>query len=297
MPRMGLSEVRHLIEEGRRYEAAGSHDRALSRYMAAADAALDPAGRSEAIRRQSDIHRTRSEWTEAFATAQEAEALAAANDLDDLVAEAINAQGAIHHTRGELDQAEDLYHRAMGLTASPKVRGILLANLGTIAAQHGDPDKAATRFRESYDACKEDGYERGMLFALMNYARATLDQGKTEIAERLLHEAEVLAINMMDLDMSHLAALNRAEAMITRGAYDDAETLVSAALGYYGNSGNAVRRLDALRLLGDITRMRGPAEQARMFYKAAADLAERIEAGQELEILRQKIAELDQTAT
>jgi predicted negative regulator of RcsB-dependent stress response len=131
-----------------------------------------------------------------------------------------------------------------------------------------------------------------MLFALMNYARVTFDQGKIDIAERLLHEAEILAINMMDLDASHLAALNRAEALIRRGAYDDAETLVSAALGYYGHSGNPLRRMDALRLLGDIAMMRGPREQARVFYEAARELGRKIEAAVEVGVLDKRLADL-----
>jgi hypothetical protein len=98
---------------------------------------------------------------------------------------------------------------------------------------------------------------------------------------------------MMDLDMSNLASLNRAEALVARGAYDEAESIVSAALGYYGNSGNPSRRLDALRLLGDITKMRGGLQQARMFYEAAAELAQKIEAAAELAVLQKRLADLD----
>ncbi|MEO5510544.1 MAG: tetratricopeptide repeat protein [Longimicrobiales bacterium] len=291
---MGISEVRHMIEEGRRYEAAGNHDRALQRYRAAEEAAEDPAARSEAIRRQSDVHRTRSEWSEATESAEQAERVASAHGLDDLVAEAINAKGAVFHNRGELDEAEPYYNRAIEMAKHPRVSGIVMQNLGTLAAQRGDLETASTRFKEAYDSCKEGGYERGMLFALMNYARSMFEQGNNETAERLLKEAEVLAISMMDLDISHLAALNRAEAMIQRGAYEEAETLVSSALGYYGNSGNPYRRLEALRLLGDITVKRGPRDQARIFYQAAADLAEKIEAGQEIDVLRSRLANLDE---
>ncbi len=291
---MTTSDIRHLIEEGKRFEAAGAHDRALNLYRAAADGAIDPAARSESIRRQSDVHRIRSDWADALATAQEAEHLAAAHELHDLVAEAINAQGAVHHNRGDLDKAEEYYRRAIDMSKHARVRGILMQNFGTLAAQRGDLDEAARRFKEAYECCKEGDYERGMLFALMNYGRVVFDQGKTEVAEQLLKEAEVLAINMMDLDISHLAALNRAEAMIQRGAYDDAETLVSSALGYYGNSGNPYRRLEALRLLGDITMKRGPREQAKIFYQAAADLAQKIEALSEVDVLRGRLQGLDE---
>ena len=293
---MTTSEVRQLIDEGRRYEAAGSHDRALSRYKTAAERAQDPAARSEAVRRQSDIHRIRSEWAEAISAAQEAESIAAQAGLHDLTAEAVNTQGTVYHERGEFDMANTYFSRGLELSRSPRVRGIAMQNLGIIAAHRGDLDTAATRFKDAYEACKEGGYERGMLFALMNYARAVFDQGKPDVAEQLLHEAEILGINMMDLDSSHHAALNRAEAMISRGAYDEAETLISAALGYFGNSGNPARRIDALRLLGDITHMRGSDDQARMFYEAARELAGRIEAGQELEDIQRRLGTLSKPA-
>ncbi len=291
---MGLSEIRHIIEEGRRYEAAGHHERALNRYRAAEAASPDAAARSESIRRQSDVHRTRSDWAIAMDAAREAERIAAEHDLRDLVAEAVNAQGAVFHTRGQLDEAEAYYMRAVDTSQHARVRGIVMQNLATLAAQRGDLDTAAQRFKDAYEFCKEGGYERGMLFALMNYARCVFDQGKTDVAERLLHEAEVLAIHTMDLDMSHLAALNRAEAMIRRGAYDDAETLVSSALGYYGHSGNPYRRLEALRLLGDITLQRGSRDQAKVFYNAAAEIARRIEAASEVDVLQQRLASIDE---
>jgi tetratricopeptide (TPR) repeat protein len=284
-----LADFRQIIEEGRRYEAAGSYDRALQRYRAAADAAADPSSRSEAVRRQSDVFRARSELDQALSAAEEAEQIAVEHSLNDLIAEALNAQGAVNHSRGDFPVAEDFYSRALAVATDPRVRGIALTNLGTVAALRGDLDRASRHFKEGYECCRESQYERGELFALMNYARVTLDQGKADAAEQLLREAEVLAINMMDLDTSHMAALNRAEAMLVRGAYDDAETLVSAALGYYGSTGNSLRRLDALRLLGDITKLRGSEDQARMFYEAAGDLAERIQAGFEIRMIRERI--------
>lgn len=290
---MAPTEVRQLIDEGQRYEAAGSHERALARYRSAEEKAADPAARSEAIRRQSDIHRTRSDYEEALAAAERAERTATEHDLKDLRAEAINAQGAVHLIRGDGTAAEGFFKRSLEVSSHPRVRGLALQNLGIIAANHKDLESAASHFKDALEACREAGYERGALFALMNYARAVLDQGKGEVAERLLHEAEVLAIHMMDLDSSHLAALNRADAMIARGAYDEAEILVSSALGYYGNSGNPYRRLDALRLLGDITKLRGSGPQARMFYEAARDLASRIGAAAEIEVLSERITDLD----
>lgn len=290
---MGSSEVRQLIDEWQRYEAAGSHDRAFARYKAAAERATDPAGLSEAIRRQSDVQRLRAEWNEALASAERAEKIAEEEGLDDLRAEAVNAQGAIHLVRGELERAEPFFRRSLEISSHPRVRGIAQQNLGFIAASAGDLDAAEKCFSEAHEYCKQAGYERGMLFALMNHARAVFDKGKTDVAERLLHEAEMLAINMMDLDTSHFAALNRAEAMISRGAYDDAEVLVSSALGYYGNTGTPMRRIDALRLLGDITRARGSSEQARLFYQAAQDLASKVEAAKEFEQLSKRIADID----
>jgi hypothetical protein len=78
--------------------------------------------------------------------------------------------------------------------------------------------------------------------------------------------------------------------MLERGALDDADELASRAIGYFGMTDNQWRRLECLRVLGDIGRLRGNEKEAQLYYKAALDVAARLEARREMEMLQQRIS-------
>ena len=81
-----MPESSELLEEGRRYEGHGVLDRALESYVRAAEDASDPAVVAEALTHQSRVHRCRSEWELALATARKAQETARAAWHDSCVA-------------------------------------------------------------------------------------------------------------------------------------------------------------------------------------------------------------------
>lgn len=284
---------RELIEQGIRYETGGVLDRALASYQEAATLAHDdPAARAEALRREADVLRSRCDWEEATARARESAAVAREHALDNLLAEAINAEGAVHQSRGDLDRARILYEEMLRLSGDLRIRGIALQNLGSIAAIRGDFARAEERFVESFQCFQAAGYMRGVVFALNNYGRAALDRRSDSIAHSVLDRAEALARELMDLDLLAIVRLNLAESHLRRGDIERAQDLASTALGYFSSTLNHWRRLECLRLMGDIAVAHQRADSARRFFEAALKVADEVGAPLEAESLRERLRSL-----
>ena len=129
---------RELIDEGVRYETGGMLDRALASYSEAAQSAHRPRDRAEALRRRADVLRTRCDWDAAVAAARESAAVARSARLDDLLAESMNAEAAVDQSRGHFQRARELYEQMLTITTNPRIRGMALGNLGSIAAMEGE---------------------------------------------------------------------------------------------------------------------------------------------------------------
>lgn len=271
------------IEEGLRLEKFGMLDRALAHYEAAASGD-DPLTVATAWRRRASVLRTRCEWDAALEAARESAAVAVRHGLDDAHAEALNAEAAVFQSKGDFDAARPLLERILGMTRDPRIRGVALQNLGAIAAEGGDFETAEHRFLESYRCFQAAGYVWGQAFALNNYGRAAMDRENFEIAERVLSRAVDLAREIEDLDLAALATMNLAETMLSAGELEHADEAASTALGYFDMVGNRWRRVECLRLLGDINRRDGQLEIARRCYSQGLELAR--ELGVHLEITR-----------
>ena len=271
------------IEEGLRFEKSGMLDRALAHYEAATTGD-DPLTVTTAWRRRASVLRTRCDWDGALAAARESAAVARRYGLEDAHAEALNAEAAVFQSQGDFDAAVPLLERILTMTKEPRIRGVALQNLGSIAAERGDYETAERRFLESYRCFRDAEYDWGQAFALNNYGRAAMDRGSLEIAERVLARAVELARSVEDLDLAALATMNLAETMLTANDLERADETASTALGYFEMAGNRWRRVECLRLLGDINRRDAQHEVATRCYQQALLLAR--ELGVHLEITR-----------
>lgn len=271
------------IEEGLRFEKSGMLDRALAHYEAATTG-NDPLTVTTAWRRRASVLRTRCDWEGALAAARESAAVALRYGLEDAHAEALNAEAAVFQSQGDFDAAVPILERILAMTKEPRIRGVALQNLGSIAAERGDYETAERRFLESYRCFRDAEYDWGQAFALNNYGRAAMDRGSLEIAERVLARAVELARSVEDLDLAALATMNLAETMLTANDLERADEAASTALGYFDMAGNRWRRVECLRLLGDINRRDGQPEVATRCYQQALLLAR--ELGVHLEISR-----------
>ena len=271
------------IEEGLRLEKFGMLDRALAHYEAAASD-NDPVTVTTAWRRRASVLRTRCDWDGALAAARESAAVAVRHGLRDAHAEALNAEAAVFQSQGDFAAAIPILERILDMTANPRIRGVALQNLGGIAAERGDLETAEHRFLESYRCFQAADYAWGQAYALNNYGRAAMDRENFEIAERVLARAVDLARDIEDLDLAALATMNLAETMLCTHDLERADEAASTALGYFDMAGNRWRRVECLRLLGDINQRDGQPEIARRCYAQGLDLAR--ELGVQLEVTR-----------
>lgn len=296
-PRRPMSDPQKLIEAGLTLEKNGELEPALDLYRRAGHEARDPLTISEAIRRQSVVHRRKSDWDESLALARKAGAVASAAGLMDQFALTINTEAATLLMRGDAKGAAALFDKVVqGTSTDLRVRAIALQNLGTIAAQAGDWERSRACFRESVQCFQRAGDAWGEAVALNNYGSAALDHGNLIMAEELLEQAVAAARRVEDFDSAALATLNQAEALAGMGQLPRATELATSALTFFTTSGNALRHSEALRVLGDIDRKRGDTSSARARYTEALALATAAHAPVEVESVRQRLADLGSQA-
>src|SRR5687768_16817995 len=193
----------------------------------------------------------RCEWDRALEAARRGAELARAAALNAELAEVLNAEAIVHLSKGDLAVAEALLEEVLSLAHDDRVRGIALQNLGSIAAQGRDFDVAEQRFVESRRHFQRAGYHRGEAIALTNRAAIALDRGDASLAESSAGQAVIVARQVGDLDLLGVATINYAEALARLERFAEAEDHASTALGFFTISENTLRRVEALRLLGD----------------------------------------------
>jgi tetratricopeptide (TPR) repeat protein len=288
-----MPDARQRLDEGIRYQRGGALNRALDHYLAVAalgeSGAATPPEHAEALRLAASAYRTRCDGDRALDAARRSADIAHRAGLTDLFAEALNAEALVHQSRGELDQAVPLLERALATAASPRVRGNALQNLGSIAAIQRDFTAAERHFSASYLAFKEARYEVGMVTALINFGRASLDLGELDAADPICARAVSEAQRLDHLDLLAIARINHAEVLAARANTGAARELATAALGHFASNDNTWRRIECLRLLGDIARQEGDAETAVRSYRQGLELADRIGARLEAETLRARL--------
>jgi tetratricopeptide (TPR) repeat protein len=107
-----------------------------------------------------------------------------------------------------------------------------------------------------------------------------------------MRDAEHRALYLGDLELLAAARLNYAEALLSIGDEDRAEDMACIALGHFDATHNAFRRIECLRILGDILRRRKEHDDARRFYERALAVAEEIDATSEIGVLRERLNEV-----
>ncbi|MBW3554187.1 MAG: tetratricopeptide repeat protein [Gemmatimonadetes bacterium] len=279
------------LDEGVRLARGGLLEKAFQQLGLAAGS-NDPAIAAEALRHQADIHRSRCEWDPALDCARRSGRLAEAADLPDLLAEALNAEASVYISQGELGLARQLLLRMIGITGNDRIRGIALQNLGMVAAEEGRLDEARAHFEGALRAFEGVGYERGAAMALLNCGRIAVLQERCDDAEEICVRAEKAARAVGDLELVALACLNLAECYLLRGEAAEAERPASEAMGYFAGVGNEWRRIECLRVFGDIHRSGADRRSAEACYQRGLELAHGLGAQVEIERLEAKIAGL-----
>jgi tetratricopeptide (TPR) repeat protein len=277
-----------LIDEGVAAEKLGMLDRAESCYCLAAESE-DDGVKAKALTKLAGVHRSRAEWDVALEFARRAQEVATGANLGVVRDEARVVQATVLMARGDYDEATAVLESLLVSASEPRLRGVVLQNLGTILAQKGQLGAAERAFSESYGFFRKAGYRRGEAIALNNYGRAALDRKNVSSAERSLEDALLVAREVEDSDLVALATLNLAEALAQRGENKRARDLASAAFGHFGSCGNRWRQVECLRLLGAIHERERCPDDAERCYERGLGLAQDIDARTDIALLREAL--------
>jgi len=281
------------LDSGFRYEQAGVAHKAVAAYEAALGAGATPLERAEAHIRLARVYRTESEWDAAAREARAAARLADEVGSDDLAAEAMNVEVGIHLLRGEFAAADTLAAAALERARSARVRGVLLQNRGSAAAQLGDFVTAGALFARSVDAFDDAGYELGMAFALTNASAATRDAGDAAGALDFAERAAALARRLSAFDVLTIAVQNQAKALVALGRADEAEAPLGEVLGHFAATSNVLRQAECLEVLGELYALRPHHDDtAARCFELAGTLAQRVGARVLSERLSRRLADL-----
>lgn len=287
-----MPDARHLIDEGVRAERAGVLDRALDHYREAIEAASDPGTQAEAYTHLADVHREQCHWDEGIAAARSAQEIARQAGLIDHLADAVIAEANVVMTRGDFAAAMPRFEEMIATTTDPRVRGIALQNMASMLAQLGRFGAAERAFQESLGNFYKAGYARGEAIALHNLGRLALDQQDPERAGPLLERALSAANQIGDAELVALASQNLASVLRDTGEIDRARDLAMSALGYFRTAQNRWREIECLRLTGEIHAKTGDHESAVLCVERALALATEIEAEVEIRVTRHLLEKL-----
>jgi len=249
----------------------------------------------EAQIRIARVFRGQAQWTEALAVAETAAAQASTLGEPDLWAEAVNVAVGVHLMRGEHGEADRVAVAALAHAANPRIRGLLLHNRGSAAAQQRDFDRATTLFADAVAEFQAAEYEIGMAFALNSRSAAAHDAGRPTEALELAQTAHQVALQARAYDQCILAVENQADPLVSLGRFDEAEALASQALGHFGAIDDQFRCVECLEILGRIFAARTDTPDRSVAgdcYRRGLEIARQIGAGTLMTRMERRLQEV-----
>lgn len=256
---------------------------------AAIRAGDDPAVVTRALTGQAAVYRRLSDWELAADYARRARELAEDADLPILRAEALVAEGNALMCSGRFDEAVIVYDRLSRVATDDRQHGIAMQNIGSIHAQRGDHAAAARAFEQSRLLFEEAGYARGVAIATNNLGRLAHDIGDLERAEPLLRAALDSAREVGDAELCALALLNLAQLRVAQRDFVEADAMITESFGHFAVSENRWRQVECLCVLADIAEAQGDHDDARAHLTRGAEIARQIGARVELKRIEERL--------
>lgn len=231
----------------------------------------DRARQAALLRRLAELHAyQRSEPDRAIALLSEALALLD-EDAGAALASVHNDLGRLHLARGALDDAELALDRALlaGRNAVPGEEALTVALLGQLAFRRGDAGAGAARLDLARALLCEQALPVERAAGAYHAAIHTLE------AAREIETARGWVASAVDFAERHDAAADLAMFRVYGaacdrrvGRWDEALRAAAQAADVLRTAGRTELR-DALRVLGDLRRVRGEADLARAHYEEA----------------------------
>jgi tetratricopeptide (TPR) repeat protein len=284
-----------LLDDAIRYERSGVSARARECYQELIERARErrPELAAEALWRLANVERLQSQWDDAIASAREAAAIAQANALPDIEADALNIEAAVCATRGDAARAWQLYERMLELATRPITRAKALQNLGGLAAEERRFDEAERWFCESRDAYRVSDDPRGEACSLLNIGRLQAERGDTAQAKETLESAVRHSRLTGDLEMHAAALLNLGIVLGELGEVADAEERITTAYGQFTIADIPLQRVRCLLQIATLATRRGDPSAARACLEHAQKVATRTGLPREPHLIEEQLARLD----
>jgi class 3 adenylate cyclase/tetratricopeptide (TPR) repeat protein len=191
-------------------------------------------------------------------------------------ATSLRCQGVLEAFRGRTDAARRLVGAAREMLEElGLVHGLLEADLfaGIVELDAGDLDAAEACLRRAFDGLRALGAGADAARAGALLARAALQRGALDDAERLARDAGELAGD--DLPAAIVWRRVAAEVLARRGEHDEARRLAEAAVAIASETDALVQHADACLGLAAVLRATGDVDGAAPLIRQAAELYDR----------------------
>jgi predicted ATPase/DNA-binding XRE family transcriptional regulator len=194
-------------------------------------------------------------------------------DVDAGIA-ALNLIGAAHKGMGNLDAACRAYEECLAAATGLNRMGyvtVVLNNLGTVAHERGDYQRALDHYRRSLAIKRSADEPRGVATALVNVGGLLKDLGESAEARDDLLEAHRLFVDLADPYRIAFTLALLAEAQLSLGdpgAGESAAQAVRLAIQIDHGQTRAMAEL----ALGDVAASRGDTDAASAAYQRALTL-------------------------
>ena len=276
-PARPVPRASDLLQEARAYDRAGQVTEAVKAYDNVIRVGHDSGEMAivaEAYRHLSVLHHRRNQPLLARSLCQASHKLATQLGNGLLIAQALNARAGMAFEMGDMDEARDLYQRALATGESdPALIARIEQNLGILHNIEGDFKSALVHYQHSLQAYELAADQNGCALAHHNMGMVHADRKLWDAADRHFQQSYALAQQTDDLHLQGLCLLNHAEVHLARGLYDDAKSNAEAALLLFDRLEAELDKADAYRMLGVVYRETGRPVLAEARLQAALDLA------------------------
>jgi predicted ATPase/class 3 adenylate cyclase/Tfp pilus assembly protein PilF len=242
----------------------------LSRALALAQAANDPARTAEVLTRLANAERQQGRMAEARDSAERALALRSALGEADGVA--LAELGIVQRQTGAMDEALATYERALAIDreiGDGDAEAKALNSLAIVHAERGRFDLAREHFEAALDISRDLGDRRQEGLVLGNLGNVNIDQGRLALGREQCEAALAIHRDTGERTEEGNALANLATLDLGEGRVDEARLRLTAALEIAREAGNRRTEGVVLGMLATLEHQQGRIEEAETHYAQA----------------------------
>ena len=215
---------------------------------------------------------------QAEAYAREANELALAKGMGNLLALSYVDLGNTYFARGEYGEAEKYLKQGLDFPRRYNARrhqAKALINLGSLYIQRGDTDEGATYVQQALSFYQTGGYEKEKAQALSMLGRANRQRGNYAEALQAFEQQLQFAEQKNDSEQMALAHAEMGRVLAQQEKYPDALRHFETCYQLYSSSGNELRAGYSLENRGQVLAALGRHGEARALLAQAKLIAEK----------------------